>query len=151
MEIQIKFVQDDDGFLSQECPACRQRFKATFSGGGSAPLSFCPYCGHKGRDCWWTEAQAEYLGEVAAAKTIRPELERMAREINRKSGPLKMKMDPPGPPPRPPEELDEPWPIFTAPCCGEPIRYDGNYENLRCVICGRETPTSGNIRTGTIR
>lgn len=151
MQIEVRIIQDDDGFISQECPACKRRFKATYSGGGSAPLGFCPYCGHAGRDCWWTVEQAKYLGDVAAGRFLRPELERMAKDINRRSGPLKMELGPPGPAPQPPAELDEPWPIFTAPCCGEPIRYDGTHATLKCVICGRDTPTSGNTRTGKVR
>lgn len=151
MNFQVSFMQDDDGFISQACPSCERRFKATFSGGGSAPLGFCPYCGHAGRDCWWTVEQAEYLSTVAAEQAFRPELERMAKDLNRKSSMLKMTVSPPGPTPQPPAEADEPWPIFTAPCCSEPIRYDGEHASLRCVICGRDTPTSGNTRIGKIR
>jgi len=151
VNIQVQFMQDEYGFISQECPACRRRFKATFSGGGSAPLGFCPYCGHDGRDCWWTVEQADYLSSAAVDQAIGPEFERMARDIDQKSSMLKMTVTPRGPTPQPPNEADEPWPIFTAPCCSEPIRYDGEYASLKCVICGRDTPTSGNTRTGKVQ
>ena len=70
--LQINFPTDADGYLSQECPSCEQRFKVLFGEGSEEPISFCPYCGHKGRDCWYTKDQVEYINAVATDVVLRP-------------------------------------------------------------------------------
>jgi hypothetical protein len=35
---------------------CDQRFKVRFGEGSQEPISFCQYCGHRGRDCWHTRS-----------------------------------------------------------------------------------------------
>jgi hypothetical protein len=137
--VSVSLPTDEDGFLSQECPTCRRRFKARFGEGSSQPISFCPYCGHHGTGCWWTEAQAEYLTAVASEKVIAPKLQEMARQFNQQSGGglLRVRMDVKGTsvPPQPHESNDS-MPLATFPCCRERIKHDGMSPELRCVICG---------------
>lgn len=59
--MEVSFPTDSDGYLSQECPSCEQIFKVVFGEGSEEPISFCPYCGHSGRDCWYTKPQVEYM------------------------------------------------------------------------------------------
>ena len=83
--LQINFPTDADGYLSQECPSCEQCFKVLFGEGSEEPISFCPYCGHKGRDCWYTKDQVEYINAVATDVVLRPELMRLEREMKKAS------------------------------------------------------------------
>ncbi len=59
----VRFSTDREGFLTQECPTCSKQFKVRFGSGAPGPIAFCPYCGHEGKDCWWTTAQANYLNQ----------------------------------------------------------------------------------------
>jgi len=142
--MQISFDTDSDGFLSQECPACHKRFKANFSEGSDQPLSFCPYCAHQGRDCWWTQAQADYIINAVSNELIDPTMEKMARDFNRKipkDGLISMKMKyKPGPRSVAPKEPNEDWPKLLFECCGETIKHDRSMDTLHCVICGRTKP-----------
>jgi hypothetical protein len=152
MDIPISLHTDSDGFVSQECPACLGRFKTKFGEGSAEPISFCPYCSHLGRDCWWTPEQAEYIrdvGQQAASELISKELGKMAKDFSRKSGSglLKVKMDvrsSRGPTPTAPSEPDLDMPIFEYGCCGEHIKYSAaeGIQNLCCIICGKDHPLS---------
>lgn len=138
--MQVNFPTDTDGFLSQECPSCEQRFKVRFGEGSEEPISFCPYCGHNGRDCWYTKEQVAYIEAVDANCVLGPELKKLEREMKRASGGLlkiDMKTDlrRPG---SPPMETDEPLDILRFTCCNETVkltRHDRHY----CIICGKET------------
>jgi hypothetical protein len=79
--VEISFPADGDGFLSQECPSCKLRFKVVFGEGSEQPLSGCPYCGFEGRDCWWTQAQADYISAVATNVVLGPELSKFERSL----------------------------------------------------------------------
>jgi hypothetical protein len=150
METKISFSTDSDGFLSQECPACKGRFKAKFGDGSPEPISWCPYCSHHGRDCWWTPEQAEYIKAVAmgmASDHIGDQLDKMARRINSssKSGILKMTMKTKRghrPTPTAPPEPDLDMPIQEFLFCGEHIKHDRSASKLFCVICGKENNIS---------
>jgi hypothetical protein len=63
--LEVNFPTDLDGFLSQECPSCNQPFKVLFGQGSSEPISFCPYCGFEGQDCWWTQEQVDHAAAAA--------------------------------------------------------------------------------------
>lgn len=133
---------DEDGYISQECPACERRFKIKPGTGSDKPISFCSYCGYEGRDCWWTKEQVDYLGKAVLQKTIEPEFEKMAKEINRSSKKgdfISMRMDfKSSPRAVPPEELSEDWPKMLFECCGEKIKHDQSQKALFCIICGKE-------------
>lgn len=144
IELNIRFNTDDDGFLSQECPACQKRFKTKFGEGSDLPISFCPYCGHQGQGCWWTKGQADYIADIASKSVVEPELERMARDFNRNTGsgsPISMSMEVKGSPqPTPPHEPEEDWPIVLFDCCGEKTKHDGSHPPIHCIICGKTKP-----------
>jgi len=145
-KVTVRLLTDDDGFVSQECPACERRFKARLGEGSDRPIAFCPYCGHNGEGCWWTKEQAEYLAAAVGGKVLGPELEEMARDFNRSSPKddfLSVSMEVKrSPVPDPPEEPTDDWPTSTFDCCGETIKHDGQGESLHCIICGQENPIS---------
>lgn len=137
--MQVSIPTDTGGFLSQECPSCEQRFKVRFGEGSPEPISFCPYCGHKGRDCWYTKEQVAHLQAVAADELLGQELKRLGQEMQRVSdGFLKidMKMDLPHAG-KPPIEEDESLDIVRFPCCNETVKL-ARHNKYFCIICGKE-------------
>ena len=138
----VNFNLDSEGFISQECPNCKKRFKVKYGHGSDQPISFCPYCCHEECNCWWTTEQAEYLGNSVFQEKMEPELEKMAKEINRdsrKGGFVTMKMDfKPSPKAVAPKEPEDGWPKILFECCGETIMHDGSVEKLSCIICGEK-------------
>lgn len=137
--VKVSLATDDDGFVSQECPACRRRFKTVFGEGSDKPISCCPYCSHRGRNCWWTPEQAKYLSGVVAQQVISPKLDKAARDFNRGSSRgiwrMSVKVNRPSLPQRPVEpNLD--WSILHFACCNERIKHDGKESQIKCVICG---------------
>lgn len=140
MEMNISLPLDSDGFLSQECPKCRRRFKVVFGEGSKSPISCCPYCGHRGQGCWWTTQQADYIAQ-AAARPIKDEFARDFKRLNRPGSLLRFSVEAHhGPTPVPPCESDTPMPIMTFACCGERVKFDGPRQSYYCLICG--TPAS---------
>lgn len=138
--VTVSLPTDSDGFVTQECPACSKHFKAVFGEGSDRPISHCPYCGHVNQDCWWTQAQAEYLAAAAGQEIVGPLLDDFTQGINRISKPgdflkLSAKVEH-GPRPTAPEELDTPMAVANFDCCGERIKHDGSSTTLHCIICG---------------
>ncbi len=130
-----------DGFISQECPECERIFKVAPGKGSPEPVTHCPYCDHEGDDCWWTKEQAEYMAAFGADQLLGPQLDKMARDFNRKSGgndfiKMNMKVTKPKTPVAP-EENDDMAASITFTCCGETIRHDSASAQLHCPICGR--------------
>jgi len=141
--LQVSFPTDRDGFLSQECPSCEQNFKVLFGEGSEQPISFCPYCGHEGQQCWYTKAQIEHLQAVAANVVLGPELRKLERELKGASKELlkiEMKSRLPDVPP-PPMETDGEFEIVRFPCCNETVKAT-QHDKLFCVICGAEMDMS---------
>ena len=137
--MEINFPTDADGFLSQECPSCEQRFKVVFGEGSEEPISYCPYCGHNGQNCWFTQAQADYIQSVGANVALGPELKKLERQLKGMSkGFLKVSMtsDLSEPPPTP-METDDLLDILRLPCCNETIKVT-RHERHFCIICGTE-------------
>lgn len=137
--MQISFPTDADGYLSQECPSCEQRFKVLFGEGSKEPISFCPYCGNKGRDCWYTKDQVEYINAAATDVVLRPELMRLEREMKKASSGLlniDMKTEIPEAG-SPPMETDEMLDILHFPCCNETVKLK-RHDRHFCIICGKE-------------
>ncbi len=141
-KVEVTLNLDDDGFISQECPACGKKFKVKYGEGSDKPLSFCPYCRHNGRDCWWTEAQAEYLAQAVGHELLDPRMARLAKDFNRKmpsGGLVTLKMEyEPGPEAVAPEEANNGWPTVSFECCGESFKHDRSTDTLCCIICGSE-------------
>ena len=137
--MEISLPTDADGFLSQECPSCEQRFKVIFGAGSEEPISYCPYCGHNGQNCWFTQAQVDYMQSVAANVALAPELKKFERQLKGMSkGFLKasMKSNLPKPPPAP-METDDRLNILRLPCCNETVKVT-RHERHFCIICGTE-------------
>lgn len=142
-QISVSFPTDHNGFLSQECPACRRRFKVKFGSGSKKPISYCPYCGQVGEGCWWTRQQAEFLTTTAARKVVGPMLDDMSRRINRRAPShalfgIKMTVCH-APEPAVPHEPEESWPVVDFECCGEQVRLEGGCPDVHCIICGQTT------------
>lgn len=137
--MKVMFPTDADGFLSQECPSCEQQFKVVFDEGSDKPISFCPYCGYNGQDCWHTQGQIDYIQAIATNVILAPELKKLERQLKGMTkGVLKvdMKTDLPKPPSAP-MESDDPLSILRFPCCNETIKVVLHHQHF-CVICGRE-------------
>jgi hypothetical protein len=137
--LEVSFPTDADGFLSQECPSCEQLFKVVHGEGSEQPLSYCPYCGYNGQDCWYTQPQVDYIQSIAMNIALGPELEKLERQMKGLSkGFLKidMKSNLPKPPPAP-METDDPLDILRFPCCNETIKVT-RHDHHFCIICGTE-------------
>ena len=139
-QVRVSLRTDEDGFISQECPACRKRFKVAFGEGSDRPVAYCPYCGHRGEDCWWTREQAAYLRGMAGKAFVTPMLEKFARDISRMNRPgslisvdAKIKR---APAPRKPVEPSSFVPITVFECCDERVKHDDSVTQLHCIICG---------------
>ena len=137
--MEINLPTDTDGFLSQECPSCKQRFKVIFGQGSEEPISYCPYCGHNGQNCWFTQAQADYIQSVAANVALVPELKKLERQLKGMSkGFLKVSTTSNLPKPSSaPMETDDPLDILHLPCCNETVKVT-RHERYFCIICGME-------------
>jgi len=141
-KIPVSLNTDEDGYISQECPNCKKRFKVNPNAGSEQPISYCPYCGHNGKNCWWTQEQVKYMMGEVNKTVVEPELDKMAKEINRKSRPgnfiditMKVKKTHKTPIPK---ESNKPMPMITFDCCGETIKHDGSISEIHCIICGKE-------------
>src|ERR1700694_4529385 len=110
MKVKYPLKADADGFLSQECPYCNKVFKAAFGKGSRKPLSYCPYCGAQGQNCWFTTTQMDYLRRAALKH--------------------------PSTPRKPPAESDGPSETFRFPCHRDVIKHEGSDTKLSCIVCG---------------
>lgn len=145
----VQFTLDPDGYFSRECPSCERRFKIAPGKGSPNPLAYCPYCGHHGEDCWWTQDQLAYMNDQAgqlADDVIGPELDRMARDFNRQRRPgsmidisIKVTRNRRGASVAPPEETTEPMTIVRFDCCGEDVKVLPDVAAPHCIICGKQT------------
>lgn len=137
--MEVKFDTDSDGFLSQECPSCQQRFKVLFGSGSDKPVSFCPYCCHNEHDCWWTPEQIDYIQSVTTDVVVRPELEKFQRQLKHTSSEFfQIKMTSGIPDPiASPVEADDSLKVLRFQCCGETIKVDQR-NRYYCIICGGE-------------
>jgi len=138
--LEVSFPTDADGFLSQECPSCEQRFKVMFGEGRDEPVSYCPYCGHNGEECWHTQEQVDHLEAVAANVVLPRELKKLERQLKGASqGLLKLDIKSNLPAPSsPPMEADDALDILHFPCCNETIKAT-RHERHFCIICGTES------------
>jgi hypothetical protein len=137
--LEIILSTDTDGFLSQECPSCNQQFKVVLGEGSEEPISFCPYCGHEGRDCWFTQEQIDHIQGVAVDIFFEPELKKMQGQLNNISCDL-LKVDTNFTSPDipvSPIEPDRAFDMFCFPCCKETIKAE-RHDKLFCIICGQE-------------
>jgi len=141
-QVMVSFPTDGEGFISQQCPSCRRRFKVRVDDSSDRSVNFCPYCGGRSSEGWLTEEQHAYAMGQVAEQVVNPMLKDFTRELeslNRPGGFLTVtgSYERAAPPPRPVESNDL-MPVFTAPCCNEPIKHDGSTEALHCVVCGSQ-------------
>lgn len=137
--MEISFPTDTDGFLSQECPSCNQRFKVIFGQGSEEPISFCPYCGYNGQDCWFTQDQVDHIQAMAVDTVLAPELRKFEQRIKGTSNEF-FELDIKSNLPKPsvaPMEIDDPFDILHFPCCKETVKVDKQQKHF-CLICGME-------------
>ena len=137
--MEVSISTDADGYLSQECPSCEQRFKVVFGEGGGEPISFCPYCGYSGQDCWYTKEQVNHMQAVAANVVMAPELRRFRQKIQGMSSGL-LSFDVTydlSEPSALPVEDDSPFDALHFPCCNETIKVEMQQRHF-CLICGTE-------------
>lgn len=137
--MEISFATDSNGFLLQECPSCNQYFKALMGHGSSEPVSFCPYCGYEGRQCWFTPEQLEYIRSVATSRIVAPLLKDFGSSLKRSSNSF-IKIDVKSNSPDPvvaPVDIDEEMEIKRFPCCDETVKLN-RVESTFCIICGAQ-------------
>lgn len=137
--MEISFPTDTDGFLSQECPSCNQRFKVIFGQGSEEPISFCPYCGYNDQGCWHTQDQVDHIQAMAVDVVLAPELRKIEQRLKGiPKGPLRLDMKSNLPKPSAaPLETDDPFDILHFPCCKETVKVDRQQKHF-CIICGME-------------
>ncbi len=137
--MKVSFPTDAEGFLSQECLSCRQRFKVIFGHGSEEPISHCPYCGYNGQECWLTPEQREYVEAVATDGVIAPEIKKLERTLNASSeGFFNISSESNlATPSRPPIETHTPFDILYFRCCKESIKVNQQQRHF-CIICGME-------------
>ena len=143
--MKVSLSTDSDGFLSQECPSCEQRFKVLYGQGSEEPVSHCPYCGYHGHQCWLTKGQRDYVTAVATEAVVVPELKKLQREF--KGGveglfSIDMELDLPK---RllAPVEVDGSFDILYFQCCRETIKVRQQKQHY-CIICGMEIDMEAN-------
>lgn len=144
--LSINLNTDSDGYINQECPYCKKRFKVKPGSGSNRAISYCPYCGRNGKDCWWTQEQVDFMSGVLHTELIEPAFEKMAKDINRtagRGGLVKMTMNEVrSPKPPMPEESNNEMSMTTFKCCGETIKHEGSNHSLYCIICGKNKEDS---------
>ena len=137
--MEVSFPTDSDGFLSQECPSCEQRFKVLPGQGSEEPISFCPYCRYNDQNCWFTQEQVSHMQAVATDVIVAPELKKLERQVKGSAGgflSVSVKTDL-SKPSSPPMEIDDPFEILHFPCCQETVKLNRQQIHF-CIICGTE-------------
>ena len=141
-EIRVTFPSDCDGFISKRCPSCIKGFKVQITDEGDTSLEHCPYCGAPSNDGWFTEEQEAHLAAVCeqGLDHILESSDRDLEWIHAACSQLSLSTDSENTvvPPKP-VESNQPMRIFSSPCCGEPVKYNGSPLTLYCVICGTGT------------
>lgn len=145
-KVQVSFSADSQGFISQECPSCERRFKVQVNNGSDHAVSHCPYCGSGSDNGWLTKEQRAYALGVVSDEVVSPMLDDFTRKLNRMNRPgglvsFKGSYKRSATPAKP-AELEDSLPLFTFPCCGEPVRYEGSAAELFCIVCGKKAETS---------
>jgi hypothetical protein len=161
VQLAMSLPLDSDGFLRRECPTCEHEFKwlpsldpeadEETTGAAEAPESYCcPYCAVTAPpDAWLTKAQVAAMEEIVQRELIDPELDKLAREVdrlNRSSGGLigiEVRFEREEPEPAP--ELDEPDDMRRVDFnChpAEPVKVLDDWDGpVHCLSCGEPTVT----------
>lgn len=145
--LHVTLPLDADSFLRRECPECQQEFKVkvTQDEETARPMDklFCPYCGISATlESWHTKAQAEYIQSRIATEIIDPQLNKIVeafRKLERRSGPIQVKVGIKRSPRRKPRMDPEPndMRLVKFTCCDETIKILEDWEDqIYCVVCG---------------
>lgn len=151
MEFTVTFKRDIDGFLSQQCSACKGRFKVKQPTEHDAAVAHCPYCALEDKE-WWTPEQSQYIMETQkdqAQMLVDNEIESivndLARDIMSKHPNISVSAEQSVPsslilPVLRPEEPELPMNQIDFECCNASIKYaeDLVKGRLCCVVCGTE-------------
>lgn len=134
---------DSNGFLSHECPSCNQQFKVCPGEGSDHPVSYCPYCGFEGQQCWFTPEQIEHIKAVAISTLLGSELSKLNNQFkNISSNSIKISIKTNvQEPSSPPMETDDELSIIRFPCCNEIVKVNKGSKHF-CIICGMEVDMS---------
>jgi hypothetical protein len=164
VRLSMSLPLDGEGFLRRECPTCEREFKwlpspdpeddedvAATTESAEAPESYyCPYCAVSAPpDTWMTKAQVAAAEEIVRRELIDPQLDKLAREVNRlnrKSGGLigiEVGLERGKPEPAP--GLDDPDDMrrvdFTCHPA-EPVKVLDDWDRpVHCLICGEPVVT----------
>ncbi len=143
---------DSDGFLRRECPTCEREFKWFNSpeGEGEAVPDggyYCPYCAIQApSDSWLTKAQIRARPERGDARDCWPELDKMARDLQRSSRGGLISFDMKYDKPRaldPLVESDDMRRVDFACHPGEPVKVLDDWRGaIHCLVCGT-APSGG--------
>jgi TIR domain len=121
--LEVSFSTDIDGFFSQECPLCKQRFKVLFGQGSKEPISYCPYCSYHGQQCWYTQEQIDYIKSAVTNNILIPKIQNLRFNLK---GSLNLPS---------PIETDDIFDILHFPCCDKTIKATRSNQHF-CIICG---------------
>lgn len=149
IEIPIRLIVDNDGFLRRECPHCQREFKWHHGPANeeaeqqeTPPAYYCPLCGQPaGMDSWWTQDQLAYieqLQERAALQVMDDGLDKLFKGMSSKNVKVKRTghLDLPDEPVAPVEPDD--MVMIVSPCHAyEPIKVpEGTASAFYCLVCG---------------
>jgi hypothetical protein len=140
--IEVSFPTDGDGFISQQCPKCSQRFKVRVDDDSDHSASYCPYCGSQSEEGWLTEEQQAYAMGLVTEQVVDPMLDDFTRELeqlNRPGGNISFSgsFERTVPPPKPVESEGD-MQVVTFGCCNEAVKVVSTTDGLHCVICGKQ-------------
>lgn len=143
----VEMPLDRDGFLSRECPTCKQRFKwhadEPDKSAGSPSQYFCPLCGAAASpECWWTQEQLDYAMGAAAPeidRAVHGALDDAFRGIKGVSIKPNRNASLDIATPAPPEETDQGMVAVEPPCHPEePLKLPLSISHGYCLVCGAE-------------
>ncbi len=142
----VSFKKDSRGFVSRDCPTCKQRFKVQLSDDGK-PLRHCPFCGHSGSDCWMLSEHQKYAQSVAASVVLNPAIDKIDKAFRNMAkgsgGMVKVtgSVSRPKVLPQPREPEDDDFVETALACCSEKIRHAASHRVAHCAICGAANPS----------
>ena len=145
--LSLTLYADSDGFITYECPFCGSAFKlkAADVNDEEFPIQelFCPYCGLTDSPEGFLSAEAKEALETLAhnyvARMLNQQFGKMAKDINRKRGPIRMKFKPIDlEPEKEVCDKDTPETVFRCIVCNKEVKVQTNIgiAKIFCPYCG---------------
>lgn len=133
---------DEDGFILQQCPKCKSRFKLTVSDFQSdeAAEIWCPACGLIS-ESYFTDDVIE-LAKTKALNMFMDEMHAQFKDMERKTKGKPVSIKAGKKPTHEPEnalsKTTEPFVIVETPCCNKPVKlsYREKESVYYCPFCG---------------